>query len=35
MIIDPLSERLDKGLKMTRKWGWLVVSMKNDGKYIF
>ena len=27
--------RLDKGLKMAGKWGWQVVSMKNDWKYIF
>ena len=27
--------RLDKGLTMAGKWGWQVVSMKNDWKYIF
>jgi hypothetical protein len=26
---------LDKGLKMAGEWGWQVVSMKNDWKYIF
>jgi len=27
--------RLDKGLKMAGKWGWHVVSMKNDWENIF
>jgi len=27
--------RLDRGLKIAEEWGWQVVSMKNDWKYIF
>ena len=27
--------RLDKGLEIAGEWGWQVVSMKNDWKYIF
>jgi phosphoserine phosphatase len=27
--------RLDKGLDIAEEWGWQVVSMKNDWKYIF
>ena len=27
--------RLDKGLEISGEWGWQVVSMKNDWKYIF
>jgi hypothetical protein len=27
--------RLDKGLEVAGEWGWQVVSMKNDWKYIF